>query len=478
MRYSNVYFPKGSIVFLKRYAQVCNDLGYLYGRPLIIISNPVHIFDEAIVCLTGTKNHPGIKCSFFDRKTEKYVGNNEISTIFPYNIMTIHTSDIINCIGTLDPFIMKKVDKAIAFHLGLTDEIPEYMQGAYEQAFSVEYSNITPEDIRINEYSIASNVSKGMDVGKVMEYKERHHIGKTDEELNVDELGYEEVVKEASKEEKEEVDEEKNNVSRMDLQNFDFTDFFNHYCCIDADDGKVTLKELYDKYVLYATEHHLAIFSSKAFGMRITRWFLTKGITVVRKYSDNEKTIYYGISLKDTMNYPLTIDDLIDETEEDEEEIEKEIDEEEVPAEPEKMYEDDDPEEVKTWAQKREDCTPSPTDTDSYAYIITRYASPTAIAWKYHMSVEDADKMQHEFSQKAISLARGAIPKLNKGKLNIGNLSDSELVGISIIEERRLVKLNPKLRIKLNIKLNDLRARYKIDPFSKYWDEVTGVQSA
>ena len=129
MRYSNYIFTKGSIVFVKFPAS--SKEAYLNGRPLIVVSNPTHILKTLIVCSTGTQDKPGIEVSFWNHNDGCYVGDNVVSKIYPYSLMTIYTDDIVSSIGQLDPFIMKEVDKAIDFHLGKSDEIPGYLKDQY-----------------------------------------------------------------------------------------------------------------------------------------------------------------------------------------------------------------------------------------------------------------------------------------------------------------------------------------------------------
>lgn len=139
MRHSNYIFTKGSIVFVKYPPSSPN--AFLNGRPLIVVSNPTHILRTLVVCTTGTQDKPGIGVSFWNHADKCYVGDAEISNIYPYSMMTIYTDKIVSSIGQLDPFIMKEVDRAIDFHMGRSDIIPNYLMDHSDYICSVSHNN-------------------------------------------------------------------------------------------------------------------------------------------------------------------------------------------------------------------------------------------------------------------------------------------------------------------------------------------------
>lgn len=162
MRNSNYLFTKGSIVFVKYPAT--SDNAFLNGRPLIVVSNPSHILRTLIVCTTGTQDKPGIKASFYNHVDKCYVGDAEVSNIYPYSLKTIYTDQIVASIGQLDPFIMAEIDKAIDFHFGRTTEIPKYLENCSNELVGVLYNqmrenNITKE-IASQEYIPAVNYKR------------------------------------------------------------------------------------------------------------------------------------------------------------------------------------------------------------------------------------------------------------------------------------------------------------------------------
>lgn len=139
MRNSNLQFAKGSIVFADFPSN--SDLAYLNQRPLLVVSHPIHIFNQIVICPIGSRMRPGIQCRLWNYKSEKPWGGYEIGTIYPYNLVSIRTEAISRQIGMMDHFIMKEVDRAIAFFLGLSEEIPEFMKDQQE-FYSVEYTHL------------------------------------------------------------------------------------------------------------------------------------------------------------------------------------------------------------------------------------------------------------------------------------------------------------------------------------------------
>ena len=140
MRYSNLLFGKGSIVFCRYPAN--SDKAFLNGRPLIVVSNPTNIMRTIIVCLTGSQDKPGISASFYNHLEREYVGGVKVSTIYPYSLYTIHVDCVVSTIGQLDPYIMREVDDAIDFHLGRNTNIPGYLTNQDEYLFSVNYQQV------------------------------------------------------------------------------------------------------------------------------------------------------------------------------------------------------------------------------------------------------------------------------------------------------------------------------------------------
>lgn len=185
MRYSNYVFTKGSIVFIE--VPQSSDKSFLNGRPLIVVSNPTHILNTLVVCTTGTRDKPGIEVSFWNHSDGCYVGNAEVSKIYPYSMTTIYTQDIISSIGQLDPFIMKELDKAIDFHLGRTDEVPGYL--AKDASYITEVTHNPVKDIYITEEAISDKLKtpyKNRKERKTFANRYGNFISKTSKKSDVD----------------------------------------------------------------------------------------------------------------------------------------------------------------------------------------------------------------------------------------------------------------------------------------------------
>ena len=174
MRYSNYIFTKGSIVFVRFPA--ASDMAYLNGRPLVVVSNPTHLMRTLIVCTTGTQDKPGIEVSFYNHMDKTFVGDAEISNIYPYCMLTIYTDQIVASIGQLDPYIMQEVDKAIDFHLGRSNEVPDYLKKFEDYICGVSHNAV--RDRYIKKEGISS------DLKPAYPYKREHR--KTQDESRLD----------------------------------------------------------------------------------------------------------------------------------------------------------------------------------------------------------------------------------------------------------------------------------------------------
>jgi len=140
MRVGNVQFAKGSVVFADFPPK--SEQAYLNGRPLVVVSHPIYIFGQVVVCPVGSKMKPGIQVKLWNYYESRPIGNHEIGTIYPYNLISIKTETISRQIGILDHFIMEEVDRAIQFFLGFSNDPPEFMK-SMEEAYEVNYTYMT-----------------------------------------------------------------------------------------------------------------------------------------------------------------------------------------------------------------------------------------------------------------------------------------------------------------------------------------------
>lgn len=148
-RITNICYPRGSII----YAQFSKGSEYYFlnMRPLIVISIQNQMFDSLNVIACGSRDRPGVEISLFNHMRGKWIGDHQYSVAQPYAIYTVMVSQIVEFHGVIDPFTMKAIDKAVAFHLGMTDEVPPYMKDIYEELMEPRYSMGTNENTQLND---------------------------------------------------------------------------------------------------------------------------------------------------------------------------------------------------------------------------------------------------------------------------------------------------------------------------------------
>ena len=148
-RITNICYPRGSII----YAQFNKGSEYYFlnMRPLIVISVQNQMFDSLNVIACGSRDRPGIEISLFNHMRGKWIGDHQYSVAQPYAMYTVMVSQIIEFHGVIDPFTMKAIDKAVAFHLGLSEEVPPYMKDIYEELMAPRYSMGTNENTQLDD---------------------------------------------------------------------------------------------------------------------------------------------------------------------------------------------------------------------------------------------------------------------------------------------------------------------------------------
>ena len=157
-RITNICYPRGSII----YAQFNKGSEYYFlnMRPLIVISVQNQMFDSLNVIACGSRDRPGIEISLFNHMRGKWIGDHQYSVAQPYAMYTVMVSQIIEFHGVIDPFTMKAIDKAVAFHLGITDEVPPYMKDIYEELMAPRYSMGTNENTQLDDPHQMGSISE------------------------------------------------------------------------------------------------------------------------------------------------------------------------------------------------------------------------------------------------------------------------------------------------------------------------------
>ena len=137
-RITNICYPRGSIIYAQFNKN--SEFYFLNMRPLIVVSNQTQMFDSLSCIACGSRDRPGIEISLFNHLYGKWIGGHQFSVAQPYTMYTVIVSQIVEFHGVIDPFTMKAIDKAIAFHLGLSEEVPPYMEGIYKELLEPRYS--------------------------------------------------------------------------------------------------------------------------------------------------------------------------------------------------------------------------------------------------------------------------------------------------------------------------------------------------
>lgn len=116
----NIRYPKGCIVRMKS-----KPKDPFYNRPLLIVSeNAIGNSRFRLAMHITSKNYPGIRINLDFKGSAEH----ELSVIRPNIIYTISTSMIHTIDGYMKPSIMKEVDRAMAYILGLSNDCPEYLK--------------------------------------------------------------------------------------------------------------------------------------------------------------------------------------------------------------------------------------------------------------------------------------------------------------------------------------------------------------
>lgn len=146
---SNLCYPRGSVVYAK--FDKNSEYYYLNMRPLIVVSQQTQMFDSLTVIGCGSRDRPGIEISLFNHQAGHWIGNHQFSVAQPYAIFSIIVPQIIEFHGVIDPWTMDAIDKAMAFHLGLSKEVPPYMTGIYDEIMKPTYSMGTEDNTQLKD---------------------------------------------------------------------------------------------------------------------------------------------------------------------------------------------------------------------------------------------------------------------------------------------------------------------------------------
>ncbi len=143
---TNHFFAKGTIVYVNEPGLHGSQFEYLDNRPLVVVSEPNQLFDSITVVPLTTRKRPGIKVCINGMSRGEQTDIFRESVIEPWSPITINSKYITKTNGALDSITMKAVTKALAFHMGLTDEVPPYLKSV-EYLFTPSYEIANSENI-------------------------------------------------------------------------------------------------------------------------------------------------------------------------------------------------------------------------------------------------------------------------------------------------------------------------------------------
>lgn len=148
-RINNICYPRGSVVYAKFDKK--SEYYYLNMRPLIVVSNQTQMFNSLTVISCGSRDRPGVEISLFNHRKGRWVGNHQFSVAQPYAVFSILVPQIVEFLGVIDPWTLDAIDRAMAFHLGLSKEVPPYMENIYDDLLKPVYSMGTDENTQLND---------------------------------------------------------------------------------------------------------------------------------------------------------------------------------------------------------------------------------------------------------------------------------------------------------------------------------------
>lgn len=143
---TNHFFTKGTIVYVNEPELHGSQFEYLDNRPLLVVSEPNQLFDSITVVPLTTRKRPGIKVCINGMIKGESTDIFRESVIEPWSPITISSKYITKTNGALDSITMKAVTKALAFHMGLTNEVPPYLKSV-EYLFNPMYEIANSENI-------------------------------------------------------------------------------------------------------------------------------------------------------------------------------------------------------------------------------------------------------------------------------------------------------------------------------------------
>ena len=100
---------------------------FLVSRPVYILGSgetPFDVYTVTVCAITSSANREGIPISIDGCRQGK---------ILPYSIHSLHPEYLTRFMGHVNPDVIAKVRQAVEYHLGLSKEIPQYIQNCIDE---------------------------------------------------------------------------------------------------------------------------------------------------------------------------------------------------------------------------------------------------------------------------------------------------------------------------------------------------------
>lgn len=445
MRISNLQFAKGSII----YARFPQEMDYLNGRPLIVVSDHIPVYDCVWVVKCGTRGKAGINISLFNYATKDYIGGQQVTTIYPYNIYTVKVSQIISTIGILDRRVMKKVDEAIDFFMGRSDEVPEFLRAFESEMTDVTYQPALQPYTRINEgvgpeYEYAHNSTI---------YPVQNHAG--DNTWNIPSEIPEDRPPESTdggirtpkvKPDSSKSVPKKEKRTAPSITEDKVAEFLTLQCKLGME-YQTSARTLTEAYSAWSKTPVTIIGFS-----RVLNSYLTRINSLAKRDRANGQSVYVGIGLCEPTEETNKPDPL--------------------PPVNFELFSIRDTDTIRTWACANriripetitEDNILNVIGSDSAVHILSRQASIGAIQNKYGLSNDDAIALQDQIQKASMNVGNRLIGKIMKQNLDPENLNTYEKVAVVIACKIYGFGNSPKVRVRLNKLIQNTLKAYHID---------------
>lgn len=461
MRISNIQFGKGSIIFANFPTDSAD--AFLNNRPLVVVSHPVPIFNQVIVCGTGTKMKPGIQIRLWNYHMNRPLGNSEVSTIYPYSLYTIKTENIDRQIGQLDRFTMKEVDKAVQFFLGFSDEIPKFMEGQPDLFdVTVTYSNpFYTFDQRLgSEYS--QNIHREIKIFQPVFPEEAPQKAAAPEEPRPQVIKKESpgtVVDPTKKPSPVSVVTPGHGASTSQSIRYPndpyISAFIEKYCRL-VNGTKSSSRDIYTGYCAVREKEGWPEIVSMGFGKSLSSYIARRYGNAIRTTKPSSgPRVYFGIQV-DMPTIESVIEEPVTEPAIKEWKDNKII----LTVNLNTQYPKDPQELTKLF------------DMKSLCMIISRYAPIGAIASKYNITTATAEKLRKDLTAIAITNAASALRYLEAKPEALNKYDSFFKLGVLLCIQFNGGSNSGKVTIRLNQATMPIRSEYRINFSDEKWNDM------